>query len=379
MSERCALGIDTSNYKTSVAAVTESGNIISDRRIFLNVKEGALGLRQSEALFQHVVNLPGLLEAVMDDVRTAGCRLSIVAASAAPRPQAGSYMPAFLAGMSGGRAAAAAAGCPYVEFSHQEGHIMAVKFYSSLSGAPSHISMHLSGGTTELLHVTDYTCCSGSCGNSAASSDNLAEGDAEDFVPSMNIEIRGGTKDISFGQLLDRVGQKMGFNFPAGAEIDRLALEYEEKMSISNAIGNKAGSAIGNATGIATCTVSIPNIILSDGWINLSGIETKAIRLIEAGCDFGELSYRLMKVVAETIVKMAAFGCQKCGTNDMILAGGVSSSRFIRKHIEEYLKEKADFAGLNIVFGDAGLSSDNAVGTALLGMNKLLQSTHSDV
>ena len=96
MKQKCALGIDTSNYKTSAAAVTESGEIISDRRIFLTVKEGALGLRQSEALFQHTVNLPGLLEEVIDDVRKAGCELGIVAASAAPRPQAGSYMPAFL-------------------------------------------------------------------------------------------------------------------------------------------------------------------------------------------------------------------------------------------------------------------------------------------
>ena len=88
MKQKCALGIDTSNYKTSAAAVTESGEIISDRRIFLTVKEGALGLRQSEALFQHTVNLPGLLEEVIDDVRKAGCELGIVAASQRPRRRA---------------------------------------------------------------------------------------------------------------------------------------------------------------------------------------------------------------------------------------------------------------------------------------------------
>ena len=149
-------GFDTSNYTTSAAVMCDS--TIKNYKKMLSVAENARGLRQSDAVFQHTVNLPGLLEEVIGDVRTAGCQLGIVAASAAPRPQAGSYMPAFLAGMGAGRGAAAAAGCPYVEFSHQEGHIMAVKFYSSLSGAPAHISMHLSGGTTELLYVKDNIC-----------------------------------------------------------------------------------------------------------------------------------------------------------------------------------------------------------------------------
>lgn len=346
MKPKCALGIDTSNYKTSVAAVTESGKIVSDRRIFLNVKEGALGLRQSEALFQHTVNLPGLLEEVMGDVRTAGCQLGIVAASAAPRPQAGSYMPAFLAGMGAGRAAAAAAGCRYLEFSHQEGHIMAVKYYSPLSDASSHISMHLSGGTTELLYV-------------------------DDDENSMNIEICGGSHDISFGQLLDRTGQLLGFDFPAGEEIDRLALRFAE-TTVRNDLASV--SAIRNTTGNEICTVSIPEVNLpqikvNDGWINLSGIETAVKRYIEAGCGRGELALELMKVISGAIVKMAEFGCKKYGVRDVLLAGGVSSSDFVRRAVREYMQ--TDNTDMNIVFGEPKLSSDNAVGTALLGMRKV--------
>ena len=358
MKPKCALGIDTSNYKTSVAAVTESGKIVSDRRIFLNVKEGALGLRQSEALFQHTVNLPGLLEEVIGDVRTAGCQLGIVAASAAPRPQAGSYMPAFLAGMGAGRAAAAAAGCPYVEFSHQEGHIMAVKFYSSLSGAPSHISMHLSGGTTELLYVKDNTC-------------EHKSGNCADFVPSMNIEICGGSKDISFGQLLDRTGQKMGFDFPAGKKIDRLAIEYADKT-----VCNTNGIAAEGEMDKATCTFSIPAINVIDGWINLSGIETAVKKAVDAGCDYGLLSFKLMKAISKAIIGMAKYGCRKYGVKDVLLAGGVSSSTYIRRAVESYMKAghtDGDDEGINIVFGKPELSSDNAVGIALLAAKAQLK------
>lgn len=352
MKQKCALGIDTSNYKTSVATVTESGKIISDRRIFLNVKEGALGLRQSEALFQHTVNLPGLLEEVIGDVRSAGCRLGIVAASAAPRPQAGSYMPAFLAGMSAGRAAAAAAGCPYVEFSHQEGHIMAVKFYSSLSGAPAHISMHLSGGTTELIYVKDNICAGEMSGGFVSSA-------STDFVPAMDIEICGGSLDISFGQLLDRAGQRMGFDFPAGEKIDRLALEYADSKHLRPS-GREA--------------ILLPVIKVIDGRINLSGIETAVKKVVDTGCDHGELSFKLMEAVSKAIIRMAEYGCRKYGVKDVLLAGGVASSVYLRKSVESYMKAgrtDGNGEGINIVFGKPELSSDNAVGTALLGAMRL--------
>ena len=55
---RISIGIDTSNYKTSVAAVDTEGNILCNLQQYLSVKKGERGLRQSVALFQHVNNLP---------------------------------------------------------------------------------------------------------------------------------------------------------------------------------------------------------------------------------------------------------------------------------------------------------------------------------
>ena len=51
------LGIDTSNYTTSIAAV--GGETINIRRV-LEVEKGKRGLRQSEALFCHIKALPEL-------------------------------------------------------------------------------------------------------------------------------------------------------------------------------------------------------------------------------------------------------------------------------------------------------------------------------
>lgn len=121
------LGIDTSNYKTSIAVIDHKKHIICDLRRFLTVKQGERGLRQSDALFQHIQNLPELMEEMR---RMFDGRIDAVACSFRPRPEAGSYMPVFLAGSGFAKAAAAAMNVPVVGFSHQEGHMEAIRAYS---------------------------------------------------------------------------------------------------------------------------------------------------------------------------------------------------------------------------------------------------------
>ena len=94
------LGLDTSNYTTSVALFDGETGVNLGR--LLEVRPGELGLRQSDALFQHVKHLPQLLEQLeIGDIRAVG-------ASTRPRAVEGSYMPCFLAGESQGRGIAAA-------------------------------------------------------------------------------------------------------------------------------------------------------------------------------------------------------------------------------------------------------------------------------
>ena len=99
--KKCVLGIDTSNYTTSVAIVDDNYNIIADERKKLTVKQGDRGLRQSNALFQHIENIPELIyDAFSKNIE--GCELTLVSVSSKPRPLEGSYMPVFKAGISAG-------------------------------------------------------------------------------------------------------------------------------------------------------------------------------------------------------------------------------------------------------------------------------------
>lgn len=294
------LGIDTSNYTTSAAVTDSDGNILSDRRKLLSVKKGERGLRQQEAVFQHIKNFPYILADVASDVDMQS--IKAVSVSAFPRNIPDSYMPCFEAGKTFARSIGTSLNIPVYEFSHQEGHIRAVTDMDEC------ICFHLSGGTTEILKV-----------------------DRSDKTLGYETQIIGRTLDISFGQLIDRIGVAMGFDFPAGAAIDNLALNADTESSIK---GLKP--------------------FYTDGTnINLSGAETQFCRIIPDHT-FEQIAFTLMEMTAACLEKLIKACKEKYPERIVVLAGGVSQSRFIRNRLK----------GIAI-FGK--YSTDNAIGISLLG------------
>ena len=296
-------GIDSSNYTSSVALVDDCGKIIADIRRLLTVKQGERGLRQSDALFQHWNNIPELLSPLLREYRS---EIKGVCASVKPRPAEGSYMPVFRAGEAIGRITADALGVPFSETSHQEGHIKAASVGNDVDFGKPVLCAHLSGGTLELVLVKDG-----------------------------KIEICGATKDISYGQLLDRTGVAMGFPFPAGKYIDEAALSFDPH-GVKNPF----------------CRIN-----MTDEGLNLSGIETQIVRK-RSGMDTGELSYFLMERISESFTEYASKLLKDHDCDTLLVTGGVASSGFLRK----YCKDR----GFGFYFGQPSLCSDNAVGPALL-------------
>ena len=69
MESELYLGIDTSNYTTSAALVDADGTVIANLKRPLAVESGERGLRQSDAVFLHVRNLPELMLEVKERCR----------------------------------------------------------------------------------------------------------------------------------------------------------------------------------------------------------------------------------------------------------------------------------------------------------------------
>ncbi|NLF28833.1 MAG: O-sialoglycoprotein endopeptidase [Clostridiales bacterium] len=316
MRERLALGIDTSCYTTSVALAGAEG-IAFHRRKLLEVEGGARGLRQSDALFQHVNRLPELLEELLSEAE--GASIAAVCASARPRDVEGSYMPVFLAGLSFARSIAAALRVPVFETSHQQGHVRAAMVGSGLPDG-GFLAAHLSGGTTEALRVS----------------------------PGLAIERLNGSSDLHAGQLVDRVGVKMGLPFPAGPALEALARigEARSAMPLSHRDGN----------------------------VSFSGVEAEAMRMLDAGKSKEDVAAEVFSYLARAVAHMVADAHRRTRLENALISGGVASSGLLRELLPARLS-RLD-CPVSIHWGRPELSGDNACGVALIGWEEYCDGKH---
>lgn len=315
---RIIIGIDTSCYTTSIAAITLNREIVFNEKIMLNVKNGERGLRQSDAVFQHIKNFGDISERLKKHIHKKGYKVEMICASAKPRDVEESYMPVFEVGKNFAKTMAAIFDCEMLETTHQENHIAASLYGCDKEDLERFISVHMSGGTMEIL-LTE-------------------KGDK-----GYKTEIVGGTKDISFGQLIDRVGVKMGYDFPAGKYVDENALLCKEEVM----------------SGLKTS--------VKDGYMNISGLENQVYKLMEEK-DKYYVSKAVMNAAIKSLEKALRFVCDKHSIEDVVFVGGVASS----KYISEKLSKKLQRNNINSFFTDGAYSSDNACGCAIIGLDNFV-------
>lgn len=302
------LGFDTSNYTTSVALCNAEGEVIANIKRILDVGDGERGLRQSDAVFAHVKNMPSLADMLAEHIGDA--RIAAVGVSTRPRDVEGSYMPCFLVGRALACAVAATHGAPVLEFSHQSGHIAAALYSSgmldSLIGR-DFVAFHVSGGTTEALYVRP-------------------SGDA------FSVELIAATADISAGQAIDRAGVMMGLKFPCGRELERLASQY---------LGD----------------IPRQRICVRGGSCNLSGLENMSRKLFDETGDRAFVSACVLDFVGRTLSALTENIRDRYPDIPIVYAGGVMSNRILKGMLAKYPYT---------YFSEPEFSADNAAGIAIL-------------
>lgn len=301
------IGFDTSNYTTSIAYFDgNSGNNCSK---LLPVKQGELGLRQSDAVFHHTKSLPELSDRLFSDVDPK--TISAIGVSTRPRAVEGSYMPCFMVGMSHAKLLADALHVPLVEVSHQQGHVAAALWGANrmdLADQP-HLAWHLSGGTTELLHV---------------------EPTDRNFICTRI----GGTTDISAGQLIDRTGQLLDLPFPSGKHLDALSATAEN--------------------------IDVFKVKCSACEFSLSGVQNKVQQYHERNNGAETAAYAL-RCVSQAVYIATEQARKKYPGLPVVFSGGVASNSILRTVV----------APLDPVFAPPSFSTDNAMGVAILTYRKM--------
>ncbi|MBO5322658.1 MAG: DNA-binding protein [Oscillospiraceae bacterium] len=297
------IGFDTSNYTTSVAYFDGKDGVNCSK--LLPVKEGELGLRQSDAVFAHIKGLPELSGRLFSHVKRP--HITAVGVSTRPRAVEGSYMPCFMVGYSHAKLLSDSLCVPLVEVSHQQGHVAASLWSAGrldLMDTP-HLAWHLSGGTTELLLV-------------------------EPNGKNVRCTKIGGTTDISAGQLIDRTGQLLNLPFPSGKHLDVLSTQ-----------------AVGKNMFKVKC---------NGPEFSLSGVQNKVQQFYQSSGDAAETAAYTLRCVANAVHKATENALQQHPGLPVVFSGGVASNSMLRELT----------ADLNPVFCDPQYSTDNAMGVAVL-------------
>ena len=298
------IGIDTSNYTTSIAFFDGEGGENCSR--LLPVRQGELGLRQSDAVFAHIKSLPELSGRLFSHIQKEDT-ITAVGVSTRPRAVDGSYMPCFMVGYSHAKLLADALGVPLVEVSHQQGHVAASLWSAGRLDLmeETHLAWHLSGGTTELLLV-------------------------EPEGRNVKCTRIGGTTDISAGQLIDRTGQLLDLPFPSGKHLDSLSRE---------------------ATGKDVFRVKCRNSEFS-----LSGVQNKVQQFHAACADPAETAAYALRCITSAVYQATVQALEAYPGLSVVFSGGVASNSMLRELT----------APLHPVFAQPQFSTDNAMGVAVL-------------
>lgn len=302
------LGLDTSNYTTSAALFDADSESVFQSKHLLPVKPGELGLRQSDAVFHHVKQLPQIIQGL--NIPVSGIKLSGVGVSNRPRNIDGSYMPCFLVGETIAQTVSALNGIPIYRTSHQVGHIIAALYSCQrldlICSDKPFLAFHVSGGTTDCLLISP---------------------DKDEVIKVREIAT---SLDIKAGQLIDRAGLMLGLKFPCGIELEKLAMESEKKYKF--------------------------NVKLKDGCCCLSGIENRCRDMLANGEKSCDIALYVLRYIEAVIHKMTEYALEKFGDMPVVYAGGVMSDMLIRNTLLR------DF---DAYFSEPCFSCDNAAGTAI--------------
>ena len=147
----------------------------------------------------------------------------------------------------------------------------------------------------------------------------------------------GGSTDLYAGQAVDRIGVKLGFAFPAGAELSSLASECSEEIK--------------------------PKVSVKGADCSFSGLENQCAALLECGAAPAYVAKYCLSAVGQTVLQMICAAQEQYPGVPVVCAGGVMSSDVIRAYVQRTQPD--------IYFVPGRYSSDNAIGVAVLAAKEV--------
>ncbi|MHB1769957.1 MAG: tRNA (adenosine(37)-N6)-threonylcarbamoyltransferase complex transferase subunit TsaD, partial [Minisyncoccota bacterium] len=296
---------------------------------------------------------PGLTEAFLEFISECEpAPIDAIAVTSGPGLE-----PALWVGVNFAKALALLWEKPLVAVNHMEGHIMAA-LASEGSGLDTNsrartleirdvelpvLALLISGGHTELVVMKEW----------------------------LVYELVGQTRDDAVGEAFDKVARMLSLPYPGGPEISRLAESVRASGASTSELGSEASKFV------------LPRPMLNDASCDFSfaGLKTAVLYLLKNNPGASEeekkhIAREFEDAVVDVLWKKTSRALEETRAQTLIIGGGVSANKHIRRTFTE--KIKSEYPDVTLRIPSAALTTDNAVMIALAGFYRTLRSDFSE-
>ena len=345
------LGIESSCDETAAAVVEDGVAILSSVVASQLDTHGRYGGVVPElASREHLRAIVPVTREALDRARTKLPDLSAIAVTAGP-----GLVGSLLVGITYAKALSFACGIPLIGVNHIEGHIHSVVLESARDGQPVEypaLALVVSGGHTHLFEVRE----------------------------GFHYRLLGKTRDDAAGEAFDKVAKLLGFGYPGGPVIDRLA-PYGNPRAVRFTLARMKGNALD---------------------FSFSGLKTAVLRWVESHDLAAEIGTRrdllratphpsieqwlavtpqttrdllasFQRTVIEELLRRAAASAESIGARTLIVSGGVACNSGLRAATRD---ARLPYPAL---FPSLGLSTDNAAMIAAAAFPRLARKQFDDM
>ena len=297
-----------SSCDETAAAVMEDGRTILSSVIASSADMHAIygGVVPEIASRKHVEAISGLADEALRLAEVDKSEIDAVAVTHAP-----GLIGALLVGVSFAKSVAYGLGVPLIPVHHVRGHI-AANYIAHADLEPPFLCLCVSGGTTALVDVKDYT----------------------------HFEVLGGTRDDASGECFDKIARVLGLGYPGGGPMDKMAQGGNDKA------------------------YAFPRAHVADHPLDMSfsGLKTAVLNTVHNAQQKGEelnlhdLAASFAAAVSDTLVPRTMEANRMLGYNKIAVAGGVAANSRIRAD----LQRECDKVGAKLWLPPLSLCGDNA-------------------
>ncbi len=313
------LGIESSCDETA-AAVVEDGRVICSSVVASQIEEHKLygGVVPEIASRRHSEAIVTVTEQALAEAGCAWSDLDGIAVTHAP-----GLIGALLVGVNFAKGLSLATGLPLIPVHHLRSHI-ASNYLSHPDLKPPFLCLVVSGGHTHIVEVSDYT----------------------------KMKIIGCTRDDAAGEAFDKAARSMGMPYPGGVHLDKIAEAGDE----------------------TAFSLPHPKVSGSPYDFSFSGLKTAVINLLHNAKQKGEtisvedLSASFRRAVVDCLTKNVVRAMEDRKMTKLVIAGGVSANRLVRREFDRICKERGWF----LFVPELSLCGDNAAMVGAQGYYEFL-------